>query len=259
MKREDALYCDDYELPDLYDLRIGERGEDVEAYIQIAAECGGPILELGCGTGRVCIPLALQGHEVVGLDAAPKMLELAEQKAKAQGAQSIEFYLADMRDFTLDKKFRLALIPNNALHEAIELDDKKRVLDCIFSSLMPGGLLVMDFCPPPFKRFTQPALDRELIKDFYSEERKARVRCYVSASYNPASQEGRGEMLYKLEYAEGRTSEIITPFRGVFVTPGEVRLLLDMTGFKGVTISGGFDGQELLPQSPRMVVKACKP
>ncbi len=60
-----------------YDPDLGEWDDDVQMYEQYAARCGSPILELGCGTGRVLLPLARQGYRLTGIDASAKMLERA--------------------------------------------------------------------------------------------------------------------------------------------------------------------------------------
>lgn len=250
---------DEYDLPDLYDLRIGGEREDVKAYIKIAAKTGGPVLELGCGTGRVAIPLALEGHEVVGIDKSERMLERARKKAEEKGAINLKLYQADMKDFSLEERFRLALIPDNAFHELIELEDKKECLIRIFDHLLPGGVLALDFCPPPSKRFNIPDEERVLFREFYSDERKANVKCYYSRSVNPETQITEGEMIYELHHDDGKVSEIIMPFKGAFITDDEMKLLLESTGFIDIRISGDFSGSDLTPESERMVVKATRP
>src|SRR5918993_5294276 len=65
------------ELPDLYDLEHAGFSDDVELYLRLAEVVGDPILELGCGTGRVLAPLAAAGHRITGIDLSPPMLERA--------------------------------------------------------------------------------------------------------------------------------------------------------------------------------------
>ena len=77
-----------YEVPKLYDLAFGP-GPCEPFYREEARRAAGPVLELACGTGRLTIPIARDGHEIVGLDASPTMLEAARSKAKAgRGAGS---------------------------------------------------------------------------------------------------------------------------------------------------------------------------
>lgn len=71
---------------------------------------GGPVLELACGTGRLSVPLALDGHEVVGLDVSAAMLRAARRKAESAGAE-IEFVQGHMRWLELGREFALIVVP----------------------------------------------------------------------------------------------------------------------------------------------------
>ena len=88
-----------YDDPILYD-RVVRPGPCEAFYRDLARQTGGPILELACGTGRLTLPLARDGHEVVGLDASPAMLQATQDKADAEGVE-IAFVQQDMRAFDL--------------------------------------------------------------------------------------------------------------------------------------------------------------
>ena len=75
----------EYDRPDLYDLE-NTADEDLEFFLGLAAEYGGPVLDIACGTGRIGIPLASQGYEVVGIDLSGPML--AHGRARAGGCRS---------------------------------------------------------------------------------------------------------------------------------------------------------------------------
>src|SRR5215218_8149650 len=97
-----------YDNPILYDCVV--RPGPCEAfYRDLARKTGGPILELACGTGRLTIPLARDGHEVVGLDASRTMLRAARAKAEAEDLD-IAFVQADMRSFDLGQRFPLIIL-----------------------------------------------------------------------------------------------------------------------------------------------------
>jgi 2-polyprenyl-3-methyl-5-hydroxy-6-metoxy-1,4-benzoquinol methylase len=102
-----------YDVPPLYDLMV-QPGPCERFYRDLANRVGGPILELASGSGRLTIPLALDGHEVVGLDASKSMLRSAREKADTEGVE-ITFAHGDMRSFELDRSFALAIISCNSL------------------------------------------------------------------------------------------------------------------------------------------------
>ena len=87
---------------ELYDLAFGP-GPCEPFYREEARRAAGPVLELACGTGRLTVPIARDGHEIVGLDASPTMLEAARSKAKQAGVRGATFVRADMRSFALGR------------------------------------------------------------------------------------------------------------------------------------------------------------
>ena len=89
---------EDYEDPVLYDLENRDSEQGVLFYQSLAQQVKGPVLELGCGTGRITIPLAQQEIDMTGLDIVPGMLARAREKA---GDLPIEWIEADVRDFHL--------------------------------------------------------------------------------------------------------------------------------------------------------------
>ena len=99
----------------LYDARIsGRDDEDMGFYVEEAEKSGSPILEVACGTGRVLIPVAEAGLEVVGLDSSSDMLALAKEKVLELATpiqDRIELVEGDMRGFSLGRTFRTILIP----------------------------------------------------------------------------------------------------------------------------------------------------
>src|SRR6185503_14924092 len=96
-------------IAELYDQVVPYRERaDVAFFVEAAREAGSPVLEVGCGTGRVLIPTARAGLEVVGLDLSPNMLGVCRQKLKdePEAVQSrVQLVQADMRNFELGHLF----------------------------------------------------------------------------------------------------------------------------------------------------------
>jgi SAM-dependent methyltransferase len=110
---------------------------------------GGPktILELGCGNGRLTVPLARSGHHVVGVDSSPDMLTLLRRKLSAAGpdvAARVELVQRDMRDFRLGRRFDLVLLPANNLSLLASPEDRAAVFRQVRDHLGPGGRFVFD-------------------------------------------------------------------------------------------------------------------
>ncbi len=124
---------------------------DVPFYLQHAQRIGGPVLELGAGTGRVAWALAQAGIRVVGLDLSAAMLERARAKADAMPAAArelVHFARGDMADFDLGQQFWLVIIPFRAFQSLTTPDQQRRALRCIHRHLHGGGRLIIDLFDP---------------------------------------------------------------------------------------------------------------
>ena len=124
-------------------------------YRDLAYQIGGPILELACGTGRLTIPLARDGHDIVGLDASSAMLRSA--KSKTDGLD-IMFVHSDMRNFDLGRRFPLIILSCNSLAHLTSNEDLKAGLDRVAKHLAPGGVFAFDVINPDIRMLANPTL-----------------------------------------------------------------------------------------------------
>ena len=121
--------------------------EDVPFYLDEAVRSGGPVLELGVGTGRIAIPIAAAGVEVVGVDLSEGMLEVAREQAALAGV-TVDLRHGDMRDPPVEGTFPLVIVPfRSMLH--METDaDRRKALGAVRRLLAPGGRFVFDVFAP---------------------------------------------------------------------------------------------------------------
>src|ERR1041385_2429439 len=113
---------EEYANPDLYDLENDEFEPDGPFYLALAQRIGGRVLEIGCGTGRIPIPMAQQGIEITGLDITPNMLEWARRKA---GDLPIDWIQADARSFALDQKYQFIFESGATFQHMLERTDQE--------------------------------------------------------------------------------------------------------------------------------------
>jgi SAM-dependent methyltransferase len=135
-----------YDDAEIYDA-IVPPGPCEPFYRNLARRAAGPILELACGTGRLTLPIAQDGHEVVGLDASPAMLAAARRKADGQGLD-VGFVEGDMRDFDLGRRFGLVILSCNSLSHLTEPRDLLAALAAVRRHLRPRGLFAFDVVLP---------------------------------------------------------------------------------------------------------------
>jgi ubiquinone/menaquinone biosynthesis C-methylase UbiE len=133
---------------------IRDPSGDVAFYVAQATESGGPVLELGCGTGRILIPTARTGIECIGLDASPEMLAVLLEKNPPANLQLVNGTIAD---FDLGAgRFRLITAPFRVLQHLLDIDTQLASLTNIRRHLAPGGAFVCDVFDPKLQIMAQP-------------------------------------------------------------------------------------------------------
>jgi SAM-dependent methyltransferase len=130
-----------------YDAWCRSVTEDIPFYVDLAVTSGGPVLEVGVGSGRVAVPTALAGVPVVGVDTSPTMLELARRRA-APHAVDLRLVEADMRALPDLGRFRLVTVPFRALLHLRSDAERLAVLRSLHARLEPGGTLAFDVFHP---------------------------------------------------------------------------------------------------------------
>ena len=124
---------------------------DVEFYLEMAGRSGGPVLDIGSGTGRVAWPLAEAGFDVTALDSSEPMLAMSEAKrrlASPAARDRVTLVHASVRDFALPTHFGLAIAPGRTFQLLLTPDDQRSALAAIHRHLRPGGALVLQLFDP---------------------------------------------------------------------------------------------------------------
>ena len=232
-----------YDVPKLYDLAFGP-GPCEPFYREEARRAAGPVLELACGTGRLTVPIAHDGHEIVGLDASPAMLEAARCKAEQAGVRGAMFVRADMRSFALGNKFALLIVSCNSLTHLTTNDDLKACFSRIREHLRPGATVAFDIVNPDVVSLSRAASEVVCL-DTVLGCRGISVR--ETADYDPVMQIRTANWRVR----EGQQSDrILAPLRQRQIFPQELLLLLEAAGLKlvaryGDFVRGPFSGESL--------------
>lgn len=178
-------------------------GDDIGFLRHLAEEIGGPVLELGCGTGRVAIPLAESGLEVVGVDRSTAMLAIAEAKRRSLPAtirRRLRFVEADMRDFRLGRRFGLAFAAFRAFQHLLEPADQRAALAAVRRHLRPGALLVLDVFDPRLAWLEPGATWEEVAEARHPTTGNLVRRTAIDRINDPLRQ--RTTILFRLEELE---------------------------------------------------------
>jgi SAM-dependent methyltransferase len=238
----------DYDfIADLYDhvTTYGSRG-DVEFFVDEAKRSGGPVLELGCGTGRVLIPTARAGIEIVGLDLSEHMLDtcrrkLADEPAKVRSKATV--VSGDMRHFALGQKFNLVTIPFRPFQHLTSVDDQLSCLRSVHSSLNPGGRFILDLFNPKLEALTADNLGQEVDEniEFSLPDGSVVTRKYRIASRDHFKQIVQSELIYYVVRPDGREERLVHAFPMRYLFRYEVEHLLARSEFEIESLYAGYD------------------
>jgi len=123
--------------------------EDVPFYLDEARRDGGPVVELGVGTGRIAVPIAAEGIAVIGIDSSPGMLEVCREQARLAGvAHDLDLRLGDLREPPVDERVGLVICPFRAYLHLPDHAERLHALRAAHELLIPGGRLVFDVFTP---------------------------------------------------------------------------------------------------------------
>jgi SAM-dependent methyltransferase len=195
--------------------------EDVAFYLEEARRSGGPVVELGVGTGRIAIPIAADGTRVIGVDASRGMLEVCARRAALVGVE-LDLRVGDLREPPVHERVPLVICPFRSLLHMHTDDDRRRVLQSAHALLVPGGRFVFDV-------FAPDAADIEQTQGRWLEREPG---IFEHAVWD---QDARTLTLT----VRGEQTE--TTMALAWLSPDEWRSLLEETGFEIEACYGWFD------------------
>jgi SAM-dependent methyltransferase len=247
----------DAQLAELYD--AFEFDGDLPLYLELAREQGSRVLEIACGSGRVLVPLAGAGFDVVGIDVSPHMLALAETKLGS--TPDARLIRADMRDFRLDRAdFDLAILAVKSFAYLTDHNDQLRCLASIQAHLRSGGLLAIDFMHPlPEWVAAAPGSMRDDLLQPVPDSGFTLSRVESVVSTDLARQVRIIRSAYEIIDDHGSVVAkrfVEWPYRWTYRF--EAEHLLARAGFTVEAVHGGYQREPFTSSSPAMVFLARK-
>ncbi len=250
--------------PEIYDLtQPGTFLGDIEWYQRKAAEYGGPVLELGAGTGRITIPIAKAGIQISAVEIDPAMVQKLQEKVDALGtgvSSHVKASVGDMRTFKLDERFALIIIPFHAFLHNQTTEDQRQCLQRIREHLRPGGVLAFNVAYPSLNYMSQHAGPLEGVwrwsqtEDLpdgsyavYSEALRydtvrQRVMPMIRTDFYSASGDFQRSKMCRLDLA--------------YLYPADVTRLLQEANFEVIRMSGDYNDGPLENSSNELVIEA---
>jgi SAM-dependent methyltransferase len=229
-------------------------GVDNAYYLERMAAAGGPVLEIGVGTGRLFAEARRRGIDAWGVDVSPAMIERCRAKLAEGDRQRV--WVTDAVHLRTARRFALVAAPFRVLSHVPALDDQIRLLDAAFDHLLPGGYFVFDLYVPNLK-LLQEGLPE--LCDFDGEHAPGRrLRRIVSSSpADLARQTNRVRMSFIWEEDNGEHRGD-WEFEMRFFFRFELEHLVARSKLRLVVIHGDFAGGPLTPDSAEYVVVCRK-
>lgn len=242
---DDASFYDVW--ADLYDAELADREMGDRAfYRDLATDVDGPVLEVGCGTGRIYLDLLRAGVDAHGVDVSRESLDVLESKAAADGLDP-SVRVADMTDFEPARDYDLVILPFRAFNHVLTLADQRAALRTLRGALAADGRLVCNSFVPDFEYIAEQYGEPEVHE--FERDGESYTATRVPRIEDPV------EQIARIEGTVERDGEVIreSSYCIALVSKREYDLLFRTTGWSSWTVYGGFDFDSLERADQEMV------
>lgn len=249
----------------LYDYVVPYRGrQDVDFFVEMGRRSGGTVLEVGCGTGRVLIPTARAGVEIVGLDASPSMLSVCREKLSGE-PESVQSKVkglveGDMRAFEFGREFSLVTIPFRPFQHLLTVEEQLSCLLCIHRHLSTGGRLILDIFNPslPSLASEQQLTEHGEEPEFTTDDGRKVVRRARVLSRDYFNQVTDNELTYYVTHQDGREERLVHQFQLRYIFRFEAEHMLARCGFVVEELYADYDKSPYGSKYPGELIMVAK-
>jgi SAM-dependent methyltransferase len=235
-----------------YDLEHVDLTADQVFYMHFARQARGPVLDVGCGTGRLLLPLVEAGIDVTGIDSSPAMLAVARGKL----GDRVPLIEGDMRIVKPPTRYALIIISINTFMHLLTTDDQLRVLKNLARYLTPGGRLIIDLPAGDELTHQDPDARLTLEQTFLDPETGHRVMKLVASRIDWATQRQEVTYVYDELLDNGGVRRTVVPVSLRHVFRYELALLLDKAGYSLEALYSDYDLSPYGDGGPRMIAVA---
>lgn len=241
-----------------YDAETSDKTDDLVMYSRLAEESGGPVFDVGCGTGRVMLHLAQEGVEAHGIDDSAPMLEILRRKAAAfpHLAGRLQIIEGDVLKTKIERKYPLVLLTYNALMHFHEQEQQIALLERLRQIVAEDGLLVIDL-PNAGDTFASQDSDAMILdRKFIDPETGHLILLFSSSVLDRTTQLLYVDWIYDEVQEDGSVKRLLAPHVLRYYFYAEIKLLLERCGFAIEEVFGGTDEEPFEDGSERMIIYA---
>ena len=239
-----------------YDALNADQQADIPFYLELAERCAGPILEVGCGSGRVLFPLVAGGHNAYGLDSEQAMLALAEERARRLDAaqrKRLTLLHGNILHYNFTQRFGLILLSYNLLTHFHDIDTLRQLLQRLRQIALPTACLVIDLPHPGAVFASQDQETTQHERDILDSESGALVQVFSRSQFDYSAQILDITWIFEEMNDEGLIRRRLARQSLRIFTRDEVKLLLHSCGWQEPEIYGDYDRRPYEDESERLI------
>ena len=223
---------------DFFDFMFAaEKKDDIPFYLNIAQGVGGDILEVACGSGRIIVPIAKNGFNIVGFDNSKRLLHHANRKIIEEKVdEKAHIFRGDMTCFALNKKFNMAIIAYNTFNHILSKEKQINSLMAINDCLASGGTFIMEVIHD--RKFTFNGIVYRRTK--YYKKLDVKIEAYSSTDYDYTRDIEKVTWFYLFKKEKKITEMFKSAFFRKLVRIDEIYKILNHCGFVHIDLVGDY-------------------
>lgn len=240
----------------IYDAVYADLDHDIDFYVEQAVNSGGPVLEIGCGTGRISLSIAAKGIDVVGIDISPRMIEVARAKAEKRGlTPHCIFQPGDMASLELADRYPLIIMPFRSFQSMLSVQEQRQALTGVKSHLSPGGSFVLDTFNPDVRQLAdaESSASPVHLQDVAGPD-GGTIVVWGQNGWDSIEQVNEVRLIIEEVSDEGVVNRrLFRDFDQRYTFRYEMQHLLELCGFTIQAVYGDFDGGEITEDTEDIV------